>query len=32
VLRRKEGSFAIARREIHLDQGTILGKNLAIFF
>ena len=32
VLRRKNGSWAIARREIHLDQGTILGKNLAIFF
>lgn len=32
VLRRTGASFAIARREIHLDQGTILGKNLAIFF
>jgi 3-phenylpropionate/cinnamic acid dioxygenase small subunit len=32
VLRRKGASWAIARREIHLDQGTILGKNLAIFF
>ena len=32
LLRRKDGSWAIARREIHLDQGTILGKNLAIFF
>jgi 3-phenylpropionate/cinnamic acid dioxygenase small subunit len=32
VLRRKNGAWAIARREIHLDQGTILGKNLAIFF
>jgi len=32
LLRRKNGSWAIARREIHLDQGTILGKNLAIFF
>jgi 3-phenylpropionate/cinnamic acid dioxygenase small subunit len=28
----KNGSWTIARREIHLDQGTILGKNLAIFF
>jgi len=25
-------TFAIARRQIHTDQGTILGKNLAIFF
>lgn len=32
VLRRSGDSWAIARREIHLDQGTILGKNLAIFF
>ena len=32
VLRRKGESWTIARREIHLDQGTILGKNLAIFF
>ncbi len=32
VLRRRGDGWAIARREIHLDQGTILGKNLAIFF
>jgi 3-phenylpropionate/cinnamic acid dioxygenase small subunit len=32
ILRPKGGSWAIARREIHLDQATVLGKNLAIFF
>ena len=32
LLRRENGAWRIARREIHLDQGTILGKNLAIFF
>jgi 3-phenylpropionate/cinnamic acid dioxygenase small subunit len=32
VLRPRDGGWAIARREIHLDQATVLGKNLAIFF
>lgn len=32
LLRNENGAWKIARREIHLDQGTILGKNLAIFF
>ena len=32
LLRRENGSWRIARREIHLDQATVLGKNLAIFF
>jgi len=32
LLRRENGGLKIARREIHLDQATILGKNLAIFF
>ena len=32
LLRRENGSWKIARREIHLDQATVLGKNLAIFF
>jgi 3-phenylpropionate/cinnamic acid dioxygenase small subunit len=31
-LRRDNGSWKIARREIYLDQATVLGKNLAIFF
>jgi 3-phenylpropionate/cinnamic acid dioxygenase small subunit len=30
--RADDGSWRIARREIYLDQGTILGKNLGIFF
>lgn len=32
TLRREYGGLRIARREIHLDQATVLGKNLAIFF
>ena len=32
TLRCENGSWKIARREIHLDQATVLGKNLAIFF
>jgi len=32
TLRRENGGWKIARREIYLDQATILGKNLAIFF
>ena len=32
TLRRENGGWRIARREIYLDQATVLGKNLAIFF
>lgn len=32
TLRRENGGWKIARREIYLDQATVLGKNLAIFF
>ena len=32
LLRRENNAWKIARREIHLDQATVLGKNLAIFF
>jgi 3-phenylpropionate/cinnamic acid dioxygenase small subunit len=32
TLRRDGASWKIARREIYLDQATVLGKNLAIFF
>lgn len=32
LLRRDGDGWKIARREIHLDQAAVLGKNLAIFF
>ena len=32
TLRRAQGDWKIARREIYLDQAAVLGKNLAIFF
>ena len=32
VLRRVEGSWKIARREITLDQNVLLAKNLTVFF
>jgi 3-phenylpropionate/cinnamic acid dioxygenase small subunit len=31
-LRRVEGSWKVARREIHLDQNVLLAKNLTTFF
>ena len=32
VLRKSEGDWKIARREIVLDQNVLLAKNLSIFF
>ena len=32
TLRRSEGDWRIARREIVLDQNVLLAKNLSIFF
>jgi 3-phenylpropionate/cinnamic acid dioxygenase small subunit len=32
TLRRMDGSWKIARREIILDQSTLLAKNLTTFF
>jgi 3-phenylpropionate/cinnamic acid dioxygenase small subunit len=32
TLRRANGSWKIARREIYLDQNVMLSKNLSVFF